>query len=127
MANQENNEEVPTEEVPTINLAHLNKDGLLAHIFDMCMKECDKGVVQFHQNATQADKLRLICIYVQNMKNELVHQVKTMQECWIKSLDEIKQLNFMHEEPDENTSKIQTHCIRWIDELNNDEVPLSKE
>ena len=120
MANQENNEEVPTEEVPTINLGHLNKDGLLAHIFDMCMKECDKGVVQFHQNATQADKLRLICIYVQNMKNELVHQVKTMQKCWIKSLEEVR----------DSTSSLSCATIDkmelWICLLKDDEVPLSK-
>jgi GTPase involved in cell partitioning and DNA repair len=85
MANQANNEDYEV-----INLNHLNKDGLLAHIFNMCLEEKDKGIIRFCNNTTQADKLRLICIYLNRMKNQLVHQVKTLQTNWMDSLEAFK-------------------------------------
>mgnify|MGYP003661716491 CR=1 FL=1 len=84
MANQGHNKETQI-----INLNHLNKDGLLAHIFDMCLEKKDKGIVRFHQNSSQHDKLQLVCIYLNRMKNDLVRQVQTLQRCWEESLHAI--------------------------------------
>lgn len=125
MANQANNEDYEV-----INLNHLNKDGLLAHIFNMCLEEKDKGIVRFCNNATQADKLRLICIYLNRMKNQLVHQVKTLQTNWeqsliiltedIKELDDVRQIQEVH---DEKREKIENKLDSMLQSLKGDIVP----
>lgn len=128
MANQANNEDYEV-----INLNHLNKDGLLAHIFNMCLEEKDKGIVRFCNNATQADKLRLICIYLNRMKNQLVHQVNTMQRCWMEELeafkDDLNKLRDMKTNSEPYYDKIEKmeNELEWmIQTLNGDVIPEIK-
>ena len=110
----------------TINLDDLNKNGLLNHLFQNCLPNNMKHLSLSNKN-TQETKLRSICIYLNTMKQDLVWQNFVLQECFKKALETIKQINFLHEEPDKYTSDIQDKCMKWIHDLERDIIPMSEE